>query len=358
MKKLIFAVALLVAVFSIFGIYRSYYIAGKNRYVKRIAIEVARHGERSPEPYYDLVNGPNFQVGFKDITEVGARSCYALGMEVMELAGLSLKKKYDPQEVYVLSTFKNRAKDSALAQLMGMYNDQFEFPLPENHRYDIGSKPQEDDYILRADDDSCPRMAQIEKALEDHPNTKALFSRIDAWLEANFFPRLRQLTGMPDADTETMYDVVDYIDWARKNGLHLKLDLTDEDLRLIRVADEAGNYEDYAANPDQKMVATWEIQQLYIEVSQIIQGQLAIQEAPILSRYFPQSKDAHTLPKLILLSGHASNVTPLLELFNVHILDNPPPASSIWVNYYVCETCHNRDESFKVEVLFCADPRD
>lgn len=65
---------------------------------------------------------------------------------------------------------------------------------------------------------------------------------------------------MPDADTETMHDVCDYIDWARASGLNLKFDLTDEDLRYISVADQSDNYEDYAASPDQEMMATWELQ--------------------------------------------------------------------------------------------------
>ena len=112
---------------------------------------------------------------------------------------------------------------------------------------------------MRPDDDTCPRVKQIEDALEDDPDTSALFARITDWAEQRFYPRLRQLTGMYDADSETMEDVVDYIDWARKNDMKLKFDLTDEDLRYIRVVDEAGNYKDYAASPDAEMMGTWEL---------------------------------------------------------------------------------------------------
>ena len=72
---------------------------------------------------------------------------------------------------------------------------------------------------------------------------------------------------MPDADTETMLDVVDYIDWANKSHMNLKIELTDEDLRLISLVDESRNYEDYAATPHQEMMATWQLQQLYKEMS-------------------------------------------------------------------------------------------
>ncbi len=38
--------------------------------------------------------------------------------------------------------------------------------------------------------------------------------------------RLRELTGMQDADTETMFDVQDYLEWAVMSGLNLKFELT------------------------------------------------------------------------------------------------------------------------------------
>ena len=41
---------------------------------------------------------------------------------------------------------------------------------------------------------------------------------------------------MPDVDTETMFEVTDYIDWALRNDMKLKFELTEKDLRYIRVA--------------------------------------------------------------------------------------------------------------------------
>ena len=119
--------------------------------------------------------------------------------------------------------------------------------------------------------------------MENNPDTLALYARIDEWLEADFFPRLRELTNMPDADTEEMLDVVDYIDWANKSGMNLKIDLTDEDWRLISLADESRNYEDYAATPDAEMMATWQLQQVYKEMSQVVRGELSIRDTPVLT---------------------------------------------------------------------------
>ena len=128
-----------------------------HRFKKILAIELARHGERSPEPYYGLAE-PEFEVGFKDITEYGAKSCYRLGRQVARFANLELGDSYDPEDVYVYSTFKQRAKDSAKAQLMGLYDRPFAWPLPEDNWFAMNSYEREDDFILRADDDSCARV--------------------------------------------------------------------------------------------------------------------------------------------------------------------------------------------------------
>jgi len=97
----------------------------------------------------------------------------------------------------------------------------------------------------------------MEEWFENKESTKAYLKTADEWLEARFFPRLREITGQATADTETMYDVVDYIDWAMRNGRALKIDLTDEDKSFINIADEVGNYEDIAVQPDITYMETW-----------------------------------------------------------------------------------------------------
>lgn len=51
--------------------------------------------------------------------------------------------------------------------------------------------------------------------------------------ETEFFPRLRELTQMPDATTETMFDVNSYLYWAVRNNLDLKFDLSEEDIKWL-----------------------------------------------------------------------------------------------------------------------------
>merc|ERR1712038_1428413 len=98
--------------------------------------------------------------------------------------------------------------------------------------------------------DACARAEQIESSVKDAPGTLALHARVAALLEARFLPRLRELTNMPDADTATMLDVVDYIDWAYRSRLNLEFELTEEDHRYISLAQESRAYEDFGAPPD------------------------------------------------------------------------------------------------------------
>ena len=51
----------------------------------------------------------------------------------------------------------------------------------------------------------------------------------DDW-NTNYFPRLRQLVGLPDdADTQTCLDYMNYLEWAHRSNLNLKFELTEED---------------------------------------------------------------------------------------------------------------------------------
>jgi len=49
-----------------------------------------------------------------------------------------------------------------------------------------------------------------------------LKKQIDNFFEQNLFPRLRDLVEKPDASTNEMFKIANYIFWAKKNGLNLK----------------------------------------------------------------------------------------------------------------------------------------
>lgn len=187
-----------------------------------------------------------------------------------------------------------------------------------------------------------------------------MLERFTNFFESDFFPRMRELTGQTTADSDTMYKVIDYIDWAIKNKQKLLIPLTDEDRRLVRLVDEAeSNYEDIAAQPDETFIPTWEVQQFYIEMSQVVRGELALADARVLTKYFPQaSVENAPLPKFIFLSGHGTNVEALLWLFGEMPIANPPESSSVWVNYYEDVYAYTEEGRYQIEVVYCPNNED
>lgn len=186
------------------------------------------------------------------MTKKGAESHHAIGARVREALGWSDLTALNAADVYVLSSFKERARGSAVAQLMGLDGQTLAWPLPsvDESGFTISLPSREEDYITRADKKTCPRVKEMIKAIEKAPGTVELHKKAESWLEENFFPRVRELAGLPMADTETVLDIIDYMDWARLNDMKLKFELTPEDLSYIRVADDVGFYEDFTAIPD------------------------------------------------------------------------------------------------------------
>lgn len=72
----------------------------------------------------------------------------------------------------------------------------------------------------------CKRIKQIwESSWLSEGNVKVQ-NLINQLFEANLFPRLRDIADMPDASTEEMFRVVDYLYWAKQSDLPLKFELS------------------------------------------------------------------------------------------------------------------------------------
>ena len=146
-----------------------------------------------------------------------------------------------PEELYATTSFKERSVSSMTSMLQGLCGQNFQFPVPspEEAGFTVSLPTQEEDFILRADDDTCARVKSIEDATESAPGTFDLINGINDYLEANFFPRLRYLTGLKEEDLEDfeMFDVADHISWAVKHDYKLKFSLTENDLNFIEAAD-------------------------------------------------------------------------------------------------------------------------
>ena len=99
-----------------------------------------------------------------------------------------------------------------------------------------------DDLILHARDDTCPRFEKVASTFEDAKETKAFYEEIYTWIEEDFFAKLRRVLNMPDANTEKMSKVANFISWAIKSDLKLRFDLSEQDLLFIGLVNEIKQY--------------------------------------------------------------------------------------------------------------------
>ena len=107
------------------------------------------------------------------MTKKGAESHHAIGARVREALGWSDLTALNPADVYVLSSFKERAIGSAVAQLMGLAGETLAWPLPsvDESGFTISLPSRKEDYITRADKKTCPRVKEMIKAIEEAPGT-------------------------------------------------------------------------------------------------------------------------------------------------------------------------------------------
>ena len=105
------------------------------------------------------------------MTQRGANTANAIGLQLRKWA-LSASNwidvdNYDPREVYVLASSLHRSRDSATAQLFGLFGMDLSFPLPEVSGTDfkIALPTLENDFIISANEDSCPRLEQVKDDL-------------------------------------------------------------------------------------------------------------------------------------------------------------------------------------------------
>lgn len=80
-------------------------------------IEYGRHGARYPEPEFLPWNKAPM-----DLTVAGMRQQYLLGRALRKRYGNFLDAQYDPRQISVRSTFKDRTINSAYARVMGLYS--------------------------------------------------------------------------------------------------------------------------------------------------------------------------------------------------------------------------------------------
>ena len=95
--------------------------------------EHSRHGIKTPSYLNDSSNlrdifGQEW-VGLKELTRGGSRMEYLLGVYLKNYYKEFFSEKYNPNEIYIMSSDSNRTVESALAQIQGIYQNKTDINL-------------------------------------------------------------------------------------------------------------------------------------------------------------------------------------------------------------------------------------
>lgn len=251
-------------------------------------------------------------------TDTGVKHQYKNGRLMRYHLQDFISDKYDPDEVYVQTSYKTRTIESARAQLDGLYGESLSWPKV-NKEFELNTIPNEEDYILHLTHSSCPRLDQIQKAMKADSEAVFLQKQIDDDLESTLFPELRKLTGKTDADTEEMHNVCNYIMWMHTNNRKLKFDLTDEQFRQCEVSSNRKIFSKWNANEELSTLPAFNLAQTLSDIASVADGKMKLLESKTFMHYYDMWS-GHKMgkePKFFLFSAHAETVGPLLRFYNM-----------------------------------------
>jgi len=180
---------------------------------------VFRHGDRAPgQPYPMDPHGPEtWPQGLQELTTKGMMQHYRLGKYLRKRYSKLLNKQYLVKEIYIRASDKNRALQSAAADLAGLYppiKNQVWNPKILWQPIPVHSVPTDDDYLLVVDN-PCPRYTAVyqnqTKPIIDYYNRQY----------ADFFSFLRNHTGLKNLDFKSIGDIYDPLYCEKSHGLKL-----------------------------------------------------------------------------------------------------------------------------------------
>lgn len=145
--------------------------------------------------------------------------------------------------------------------------------------------PDADDYSIHVDKDNCPRFGAVDADVKASQSNIISQQQIADLFEAEYFPHLRELTEMPDADTDTMFDVANYLYWANLSSLNLKFELSEWDLNWIYASVVRGVWNKYNAVHEQVDLSMFELMHQLYELSEVVLG-ADFREQPYFMEYF------------------------------------------------------------------------
>ena len=137
---------------------------------------------------------------------------------------------------------------------------------------------------------------------------------------------------MLDADTQTMFDVSNYLMWANMSELNLILDLTEDDLRYISATNSSDVWADYLANQEEVSLSSFDFLNQVSEFINVIEG-ADWRSQPYFNKYF--SGDA--FPKFIFYSAHEETLYPFLNAFEYFMIEKVYPGSALFIEFFETE---------------------
>uniref|UniRef100_A0A0N5CI37 acid phosphatase n=1 Tax=Strongyloides papillosus TaxID=174720 RepID=A0A0N5CI37_STREA len=311
---------------------------------------VWRHGDRVPTSSYpnDIYKDEDWEVPYGTLTKSGIRNQEKLGKNLrkiyIESSGF-ISDKYDPDEVLVRSTKKNRTIESAYANLRGFYNIKSSQNIPILTDF------------FGIDDEwnkgkSCPRLQKV---------TKDAISLIESEVlveNKELIDTLKEKTGytkMNLRDISTLYDILHvqklikgFLPEWTENGVYEKLQkLTQEIYRLYGGASAFGRPE----NPDIMKLYEGPLLKIMIQYFDKKEEQL---KKDIINPKFRLLSGGITLPDKLKYIAYSAHDYTLDQLFFLMDLDDNLVTEELSSDFTATlfYELYKYDDIYEIKILF------
>lgn len=205
-----------------------------------------------------------------------------------------------------MTTDRQRTIISATSQLEGLYGMTLQFP-DVDPILNLTNVPDSRNSLTHLTSGVCERQGELTETIANSSANQQSQAEVRASYEEHFLPRLRRLTGI-DGDTDTMFNLMDYLYWANLSELPLKFELTDDDLNWINASTNSYIWRDRYSSDEDWSLLSYEWLMQMIEFSNVYLEGANWRDQPYFTKYFT----GETFPKFMLFSAHSETVYPFL----------------------------------------------
>ncbi|MFH4975416.1 hypothetical protein AB6A40_002125 [Gnathostoma spinigerum] len=280
----------------IFFTYYIYYCVGRLQLVQILF----RHGERAPTSYLRFPTEPSnttakFDVEKGELTNVGIRQEYYLGLRLREQYGSFIGAKYTPSKVNMLAGGDNRTITSGLAVLAALFPPNDDQIWNERLLWQPVAVHSEEliDYVSDIVIDKCPAKGKEMKESEAYQRTSMADQSFKQWLS--------NATGIDVSDAYEYQRVID--------SLYTRYTL--EDLALPEWAQGENFHQMLAAKRA-------ELHSAFVEMTLPESGGWIYDQIVANIDRFISNNTKHNI---VLYSGHDTNIMTLGKYLEIKQLD-------------------------------------